>query len=90
MLVRVDVNHPPLLVYLDDPADDHVSNVGSVSLPEGPDTDHLVDLMDHSGHACVDLVVLWVLVCAVTSDEAFADVVAREDHLQFFLGCFLL
>jgi hypothetical protein len=90
MLIRVDIYHPPFLVYLYDPAHDHISDIWSVSLPERPNTYHLIYLMHYPGHTSVDLVVFRVLVGAVTSYEAFSDVITRKNNSQFFLGRFLL
>lgn len=90
MLVRVDVNHPSLLINLNDPANYDISYVWSVPLSERPNTNDLVYLMHHSSHACVDLVVFLVFVSAVASYEALADMVSWQDNSQLLLSSFLL
>jgi len=54
VLVRIDVNHPSLLVDLDDSTDDNVTNVWSVALSERPHANDSVYLVDHACHGRVD------------------------------------
>jgi hypothetical protein len=75
MLIRVDVNHPPLLIYLDNPADNYIADIRPVTLPERPNANNLIDLMHDSSHACVDLVVFLILVSAVTSYKSLTNMV---------------
>lgn len=50
MLVRVDVNHPAALVDLYYSADDDVSNVGPVALPQRSNANDPVDLVHDTSH----------------------------------------
>ena len=87
MLVRVDVDHPPLLVDLDHSSYYDVADIWPVALPKGSYANDLIDLVNYSGHASVDLAILFVLVCAMPRDETFADLITRQDdpHLLLLL-----
>lgn len=50
MLIRVDIDHPALLVNLDHAADDDVSNVRPVALPQWTHANDSIDLMHDTGH----------------------------------------
>ena len=76
MLVGIDIYHPPFLIDLNDTADYNVTNTWFVALSERPDANNTINLMDHSGHRRINLLLL-SLISTMSRDEILADVVAR-------------
>ena len=90
VLVAVDVQEPPLLVHLHDPAHDDVADVGPVALFEGSDTNDPINLMNYAGHTRINQLAILapgsLLVSAVARNKALANVVTWQHN--FFHGCF--
>ena len=83
MAVGVDINRPTRLLYGDDASDDNVTDIGAVALTHRADTDHLVDVVDHSGQGSVNLLlIVGIHIGTVTRHKARPNKVSRNDHFH--------
>ena len=80
MLVSVDVQNPPRLIYLDHPADYEIPDFWPIAFVQGLNCNDPIHELDNSANCGVYLLSFDVLLSAVARDISNAYVVTRKNN----------